>query len=163
MEEKGVKGGSGASKTLEFHNMACAMNPLYPEATGVKEPRLRSRPCEQRSETRSSRMSRIKNRKEEGTSENDVEKQMADSKTALRLAHEFDQSDTVLSIALSQDGTKLAAGGYDNKVTLYDLKTKSILHTFDRSNVINTVALSQDGTKLAAGVVFSQDGTKLAA
>ena len=96
-------------------------------------------------------MSRIKNRKEEGTSENDVEKQMADSKTALRLAHEFDQSDTVLSIALSQDGTKLAAGGYDNKVTLYDLKTKSIFHTFDRSNVINTVALSQDGTKLAAG------------
>ena len=90
MEEKGVNGGSGDSKTLEFHNMASMMNPLYPGTTRVKEPRLQSRPCE----TRSSRMSRIKTRKEEGTNENDVEKQMADSETALRPAHEFDQSDT---------------------------------------------------------------------
>ena len=76
-------------------------------------------------------------------------------------------------------------------MTLYDLKTKSVLHTFKHSRGVRSVAFSQDGTKLAAGgddnkvtlydlktksilhtfdhshgvnsVSFSQDGTKLAA
>ena len=74
----------------------------------------------------------------------------------------FKHADVVVSIAYAPDGTTLAAGGEDNKVTVYDLHNNgAVLHTFEHAGHaglfsrvfggVVSIAYAPDGTTLAAG------------
>jgi WD40 repeat protein len=62
----------------------------------------------------------------------------------------------IWSGAYSPDGTKLATGGLDGAVKLWNAETGELLATFHHKLAIHTVAFNQDGTRLASG---SRDGT----
>ena len=67
-------------------------------------------------------------------------------------ARVFEHSDEVRSIAYDPDGKTLAAGGDDNKVTVYDLQNNgAVLHTFAHSDSVRSIAYAPDGKTLAAG------------
>ena len=60
----------------------------------------------------------------------------------------FEHSDWVRSIAYSPNGNQLAAGGDDNKVTIYDLENKgAILHTFEHSSMSKALHTHQMAIK----------------
>jgi WD40 repeat protein len=54
-------------------------------------------------------------------------------------------------VSLSADGSTLAAGGDDNKVTLYDTASKTVVATFKHEEAVRGVSLSADGSTLTAG------------
>ncbi|TMO74237.1 hypothetical protein CWC16_19505, partial [Pseudoalteromonas sp. S3776] len=61
-------------------------------------------------------------------------------------------TDWMQSVAYNPDGTRLAAGGFDRKVRIYDgMIPASPLHTIEARGFVYSVAYSPDGTYLAAG------------
>jgi len=64
----------------------------------------------------------------------------------------FEHTGEVWSIAYAPDGTTLAAGGEDNKVTVYDIVAKGPpIRTFEHTGEVWSIAYAPDGTTLAAG------------
>jgi WD40 repeat protein len=57
----------------------------------------------------------------------------------------------VLDFAFSPDGTKLASGGHDAKLVLWDVVTRTQLASWTRNGDVGAVAFSPDGRLLAAG------------
>ena len=53
------------------------------------------------------------------------------------------------------DATKLAAGGEDQKVTIYDLKGPIPICEFCHTDTVNAITFSKDGKNIASG---SEDG-----
>lgn len=63
----------------------------------------------------------------------------------------------VLSVAWSPDGTRLASGGYDYTVRVWDMTTGAALAVLDgHTSAVESVAWSPDGMRLASA---SSDGT----
>ena len=64
---------------------------------------------------------------------------------------------TVTEIAISQDGEKMASGGWDNKVILWNVKTGEIIRKFiEHTNYVWSVAMSVDAKRIVSG---SSDNT----
>ncbi len=57
----------------------------------------------------------------------------------------------VLDFAFSPDGTKIASGGHDAKLVLWDVATRTQIASWDRNGDVGAVAFSPDGRLLAAG------------
>ena len=64
---------------------------------------------------------------------------------------EFDHTSEVLTCAFSPDGTLVAAGGGDSKLTLRSVATGETVQVFDHTSEVSTCAFSPDGTLVAAG------------
>ena len=61
----------------------------------------------------------------------------------------FKHSSDVWSIAYSPNGNQIAAGGWDNKVTIYDLENEgAILHTIGHDSNVNSIAYSPNPNQL---------------
>ncbi len=57
----------------------------------------------------------------------------------------------VRSVAFSPDGEKVAAGGWDNMIRIYEARTAKLLTTLKGHNaVVNSLAFSPDGKILAS-------------
>jgi len=57
----------------------------------------------------------------------------------------------IRTLAFSPDGTRLATGGYDAKVRVWDVASGDLLHTLDRhTEYVHRVAFSPDGSWLAS-------------
>lgn len=66
--------------------------------------------------------------------------------------HRFDVQSDVKSLALTNDGNKLAVGGSDKTVYLYDYKTKELIKEVGRfHHDVNCLVFSSDETFLYAG------------
>ena len=63
------------------------------------------------------------------------------------LLFEFTQSDTVNVVAM--EGNRLAAGGSNRQVLVYDIGCGLLLHTFNLKETVNTISMC--GDLLAAG------------
>ena len=87
-----------------------------------------------------------------------------------------DRDDLIVSLAVSPDGTRLASGRLDGRVTLHDAEDGSVTFTFtnhtggDRSGSVSGIAWHPDGLLIASGggdrrarVWQATDGTELAA
>jgi len=62
------------------------------------------------------------------------------------------QVDTLVSVSFSEDGKRIATGGFDTPTILWDAETgKQILKMNGRTNMAYKVAFSADGTQLASG------------
>lgn len=61
-------------------------------------------------------------------------------------------ADAVLALAFNSDGTKLAVGGSDNVIRLWDIASGKQLHTIEQhADWVLALAFSPDGTQLASG------------
>ena len=88
--------------------------------------------------------------------------------TAPEKLWEDDQGNTVWSVAFSPDGQRIATGGNNFKIVVYDSKTGVKLWEDDQGNTVISVAFSPDGQRIATGgnnfkiVVYdSKTGVKL--
>jgi WD40 repeat protein len=78
-------------------------------------------------------------------------------KTGKRTFTFFGQAGEVHTVAISPDGKTLVAGGFDNKITNWQLDTKALLHPFfylnspySHSGFVSCLAFSQDRKILAS-------------
>jgi WD40 repeat protein len=61
-------------------------------------------------------------------------------------------SEGVLSVAYSPDGTKIISGSEDNTIKIWDANTGECLKTLEgHSGWVRSVAFSPDGTKIISG------------
>ena len=60
----------------------------------------------------------------------------------------------VTAISFSPDGTKIASGGQDSMVILWDVRTGRALRSLPHAQSLSALAFAPDGTKLAAGGEF---------
>ena len=67
------------------------------------------------------------------------------------LRHTWQREGVVWAVAFSPGGATLAAGGQDEKVTLYDTTTYEVRQELFRDGEVNAVAFSPDGQRLACG------------
>ena len=67
------------------------------------------------------------------------------------LRHTWQREGVVWAVAFSPGGATLAAGGQDEKVTLYDTTTYEVRKELFRDGEVNAVAFSPDGQRLACG------------
>lgn len=58
-------------------------------------------------------------------------------------------SNAVKAIAISADGTKLAAGSYDRQIRIWSLPTRALETSFDGGGMIEDIGFSPDGKYLA--------------
>ena len=67
------------------------------------------------------------------------------------LRHTWQREGVVWAVAFAPGGATLAAGGQDEKVTLYDTTTYEVRKELFRDGEVNAVAFSPDGRLLACG------------
>jgi len=61
-------------------------------------------------------------------------------------------SSSVLSVAFSPDGSRIASGSYDRTVKIWDAKSGKEIRTLEgHSSWVNSVAFSPDGSRIASG------------
>ncbi|HKS36240.1 MAG TPA: WD40 repeat domain-containing serine/threonine-protein kinase, partial [Verrucomicrobiae bacterium] len=58
-------------------------------------------------------------------------------------------SNAVKALAISADGTKIAAGSYDHQIRIWNLSTWALLTSFDGGGMIEDIGFSPDGNYLA--------------
>ncbi|PYK99813.1 MAG: hypothetical protein DME19_07325 [Verrucomicrobia bacterium] len=58
-------------------------------------------------------------------------------------------SNSVKAVAISADGTKLAAGSYDHQIRIWSLPTRALAESFDGGGMIEDIGFSPDGQYLA--------------
>lgn len=64
----------------------------------------------------------------------------------------FGQVNEFISIAWSQTGSRLAAGGVDGHVSILNMKKMELISNFDAEvSTVHTIAWSPDGTRIVAG------------
>jgi hypothetical protein len=63
----------------------------------------------------------------------------------------FEHTAELKAIAISSDGSTVAAGGSDNKAIVYDIASKETLATFEHTAEVKAIAMSSDGSTVAAG------------
>jgi len=65
-------------------------------------------------------------------------------------AHTFTGfSNGVKAVAISADGTKLAAGSYDHTIRIWDIRSRTLATTFDGGGLIEDLGFSPDSLSLA--------------
>ena len=71
------------------------------------------------------------------------------------IMREIKREGTVFSVAFSPDGTRLAVGGDEKKVVVFDAKSWGVVHEVTREQGVLSVAFSPDGTWLARGGIVT--------